>query len=218
MPQGPVNVDVGAVRELIIAGWTGRDQAALEAHIKELEALGVARPHETPAFYPVDASLLTNAASVEVDGRDSTGEVEAVLIAADDGIWVGVGSDHTDRKLEAVSVIGSKRACPKPVSREAWPFREVEPHWDELILRSRAIVNGSTAPYQEGTVSALRNPRELMALYEQRHARKFAPGFAMFCGTLPVTGGLRWADTFVMELEDPVLGRRIAHRYDVRIR
>jgi hypothetical protein len=42
------------------------------------------------------------------------------------------------------------------------------------------------------------------------------PGTAMFCGTLPVTGGIRWADEFVMELEDPVLNRRITHSYVIR--
>ena len=44
---------------------------------------------------------------------------------------------------------------------------------------------------------------------------EFAPGTAMFCGTFGVEGGFRWADTFLMELEDPVLKRRIVHRYDI---
>ena len=37
----------------------------------------------------------------------------------------------------------------------------------------------------------------------------------LFCGTFGVEGGIRWADTFEMELEDPVLKRRIAHSYDI---
>src|SRR5690606_40060913 len=37
----------------------------------------------------------------------------------------------------------------------------------------------------------------------------------MFCGTLAARGGIRPASRFEFEIEDPVLGRRIAHGYDV---
>jgi hypothetical protein len=43
---------------LVAVGWTGRNVAALEAHIKELEAPGVARPRSVPIFYRNAASLL----------------------------------------------------------------------------------------------------------------------------------------------------------------
>ena len=43
----------------MIAGWTGRDQAAVERHIAELAAIGVARPLAVPCFYRVGANLLT---------------------------------------------------------------------------------------------------------------------------------------------------------------
>jgi hypothetical protein len=61
------------VHDLIIAGWTGRDQAALEAHIKELEELGIAPPKRTPVFYRVSASLLTAPPLIQVIGGDSSG-------------------------------------------------------------------------------------------------------------------------------------------------
>jgi hypothetical protein len=38
----------------------------------------------------------------------------------------------------------------------------------------------------------------------------------MFGGTLAAIGGIRPADCFEGELEDPVLGRRISFAYDVR--
>ena len=47
-----------AVRQAIIAGWTGRDREALERHIEELEAIGVKRPASTPIYYRVAASRL----------------------------------------------------------------------------------------------------------------------------------------------------------------
>ena len=38
---------------------------------------------------------------------------------------------------------------------------------------------------------------------------------AMFCGTLPVHGGIRSAGTMTLSLEDPVGGRAIRHEYAV---
>jgi hypothetical protein len=35
----------------------------------------------------------------------------------------------------------------------------------------------------------------------------------MFCGTLPVHGGIRPAESFAYELEDPVLGRSLRASY-----
>ena len=38
----------------------------------------------------------------------------------------------------------------------------------------------------------------------------------MFCGTLSAKGGVRPSDVFEVELDDPVLGRKIQHRYGIR--
>ena len=94
---GVKEIDTGKIRQLIIAGWTGRNQEAVEKHIRELEAIGVRRPKSTPIFYRVSASLLTTDDMIDVLGENSSGEVECVLHAIDGEIFVGVGSDHTDR-------------------------------------------------------------------------------------------------------------------------
>ena len=173
--------------------------------------MGIAPPKTTPIFYRVSASLLTTAPAIQVIGKDSTGEVEFVLFNRDDELWVGVGSDHTDRKAEAIGVTLSKQMCPKVAGEELWPFSEVEPHWDELILRAYAVSDGQRSLYQEGKVSAMRHPRDLIERYGS-----FPPGTAMFGGTFAVIGGFRWAETFSIELEDPRLGRRLKHSYDIR--
>ena len=36
------------IDDLVIAGWTGRDVAALEHHIEELKAIGVQPPSKVP--------------------------------------------------------------------------------------------------------------------------------------------------------------------------
>ncbi len=208
----PVQVPV---RDLVMAGWTGRDQAVLDAHIKELAELGVAPPKRTPIFYRVSASLLTPAKDVQVIGSDSTGEVEFVLIQDFEKLLVSVGSDHTDRKAEAIGIAMSKQMCPKPLASDVWDFSIVEPHWDELILRSYVVEEGKPTIYQEGSVSAILHPRNLMEQYAGDGVRAFPPGTVMFGGTFPVIGGLRWSTEFAMELEDPVLKRTITHSYSI---
>ena len=42
-------------------------------------------------------------------------------------------------------------------------------------------------------------------------------GVGMTCGTVAVIGGIRPAASFEMELDDPVLGRRIRHQYTLDI-
>ena len=210
--EGADEIDI-EVEELVIAGWTGRDAQAVEAHIAELAALGVARPPRVPCFYRVAASLLTDARRIQVAGGETSGEVEFVLFGTAGGMLVGLGSDHTDRKAETHSVTVSKQACAKPVARGVWRFEDVAPHWDSLTLRSWAVAGGERRAYQEGAVGAMRAPEDLVGRY--CGARALPPGAAMFCGTLAVHGGVRPADRFEMALIDPVRGRTIEHGYDI---
>jgi hypothetical protein len=204
------------VNELVVAGWTGRDQAAIVAHVKEMKEWGVSGPTQTPMYYRVAASLLTTAEEIEVIGRDSSGEAEFVLFNVNGEILVGTGSDHTDRKAEAMGITLAKQMCAKVVAGEAWAWRDVEPHWDELVIRSWATIGGERVLYQEGKVTVMRHPQELMELYGERTGLKFGPGFAMYGGTFAAMGGIRWADEFEFAIEDPVMGRRIGHRYRVK--
>lgn len=201
-----------SVEHAVIAGWTGRDQAAVEKHIKELEILGVKRPATTPIFYRVAASRLTTDDSIEVMGSASSGEVEFVLLQWQGRLWIGAGSDHTDREVEAYGVTVSKQMCDKPLAPRFWAFDDVAAHWDKLMLRSYATIAGKRALYQEGSVAAMRHPEDLIARYAKGG---LAEGTLMLCGTLAVHGGIKPAERFEFELEDPVRGRRIHHGYSV---
>lgn len=192
---------------IVIAGWTGRDEAALKKHIMELAEIGVKPPKTTPIFYRVSNTLISYATSIQVSGTDTSGEVEFVLLAKPDGLYVTVGSDHTDRKAETIGVSLSKQLCEKPIAKEAWKYDEVKPHWDRLVLRSWA--DGKL--YQEGPVTAMRSPEDLMS----RHPLK--TGWAMFCGTLAAKGGIRPADVFRMELDDPVRKKKLTHEYRIHV-
>jgi hypothetical protein len=201
------------IDQAVIAGWTGRDPVARDKHIAELEALGITRPATTPIYYRVSARRLTQEDSIEVCGIDSSGEVEFVLIGWQGRIFVGLGSDHTDRKVESYGVTVSKQMCDKPVAPVLWDFEEVAAHWDSLILRSYAWIKGKRELYQEGTLDAMLPVGELI---KRGFADgKLPDGCAMFGGTFAAKCGIRPADRFEYELEDPVMKRTIRHAYDV---
>jgi len=201
------------IKHLVIAGWTGRDVAALDHHIEELKAIGVQPPARVPIYYRAAAQMLTQADSIQVLGDDSTGEVEPVLIGAADRLWVTVGADHTDRKVESYGIAISKQMCAKPIGRTAWRFEEVEPHWDRLMLRSFIQEDGKRVLYQEGPLARIRDPRELIFGWQDN--KRLPMGVVMFCGTMPAIGAIRPSHRFEMELDDPVLGRKISHSYEI---
>lgn len=204
-----------SITHAVIAGWTGRDAAAVEHHIKELEALGVKRPATVPIFYQVSAARLTTASSIEVPGNESSGEVEYVLVQHNGRLHVGCGSDHTERKVEAFSVTVSKQMCEKPIAPALWLFDDVKSHWDRLILRSYIIEEGRRVLYQEGAVTTMRDPEELIARYT--NGQRLAEGTVLFCGTSSAKGGVRPARRFEFELEDPVSGLKLEHGYDIEV-
>jgi hypothetical protein len=212
--KGGVEEVAVEVQDLVIAGWTGRDVAALNHHIEELKAIGVQPPSSVPLYYRASADLLTQADNIQVVGADTSGEVEPVLVGAPDRLWVTVGSDHTDRKAESFSVAVAKQVCAKAVGRAAWRFEEVEPHWDRLMLRSFVHEGGKRVLYQEGALARIRGPRDLIVGWQGN--KRLPVGVAMFCGTLPCVGSIRPSERFDMELEDPVLGRTLTHSYHVQ--
>ena len=205
----PVQIEVD---RLVIAGWTGRDAHAIEHHIGELEAIGVPRPSAVPLFYRVAANQLSQAETVQVVGEGTSGEVEPFLFFHAGEFFVSIASDHTDRALETHSVALSKQICVKPVARTAWRLAEVLDHWDTLVLRSWIEEDGESRLYQEGLLSALRPPADLLARYGAGNPPP-AEGFAMTCGTVGAIGGIRPSASFRMELGDPRLGRSISHAY-----
>jgi hypothetical protein len=210
---GESRTETLAIRHAVIAGWTGRDKVALEKHIVELEELGVARPASTPIYYRVAAARFTTAEEIESTGPESSGEVEFMILQAGGRRWLGVGSDHTDRMVETYGITVSKQMCDKPVAADLWALDEVLPHWDSLLIRSYAVIDGARVLYQQGSVAAMLPPEEIIAGYEPG----FSEGTAMFCGTLAAIGGIRPAARFEFEIEDPVLGRIIRHGYDVTV-
>lgn len=196
-----------AIDTLIVAGWTGRDRAAVERHIAELAELGVPRPSSVPVFYRVPAARLTTTARIQSTAA-SSGEVEPVLLRHDGRLWVGVGSDHTDRDVETYGVAVAKQLCEKPIAREFWPYEDLVGGWDQLVISS--WIDDDTQ-YQDGSLAGLMHPDQLLAIASP----PLADGTLMFCGTLAAIGGIRPATLFRYELKDPATGRRVSSGYEV---
>ena len=195
-PEGPLTVEPVACT---VAGWTGRDEAAVRHHIEELERIGVPAPSRTPLPYIVSPALLTQADTIHCVGAETSGEAEPAIVSADGRLWLTLASDHTDRALETHSVALSKQICAKPIAREAWRLDEiVEP--DALTLRSW-IVNeaGRETLYQDGTLASIL-PLDTVL---DAAAPDTDGDWVMLCGTLPAIGGVRPALAMRFELNDP---------------
>jgi hypothetical protein len=82
-----------------------------------------------------------------------------------------------------------------------------------LVLPSWAWNKGKRELYQEGTLDAMLPVKELLA--KGFEGGKLPDGCVMFGGTFAAKGGIRPAERFEFELEDPVLKRTIRHAYDI---
>jgi 4-hydroxyphenylacetate 3-monooxygenase len=185
---------------LLVIGYAGRDEAAVRHHIDELAAIGIAPPPRVPMVYHLAAGLLTSATPLPSPGPRTSGEVEPVLVRAAGAWYLAVGSDHTDRELEAVDVRDSKAACPKPVSGSAIRLHvdpaagDLDTAWDAIEVAS--AIDGHA--YQRGRLSALRVPSDLIA-----RATAEAPDgdLVVFCGTVPlIDGAFRYGETFAASM------------------
>jgi hypothetical protein len=205
------DINLGAPR-LIIAGYTGRDAAAVAAHIDELAAIGIPPPASVPAFFELDPSLVTSDPVVTMSGSNTSGEVEPVLIRHKGRHYLGVGSDHTDRDVERTDIAASKAACPKPVSHQiiALPDDLAALNWDAIEVESD--VDGE--PYQRGTLAVLRTPTDLLSRMTSTLG-DLGDDVVIFCGTVPLlTGAFRAGRRWRLQLQLDS-NTSLTHAYEV---
>jgi hypothetical protein len=202
------------IEEVLLAGYTGRDQAGVMAHIRELETLGVAPPPRVPMVYVAPPELLSTGNRIDVRAPHTSGEVEFFLVPRQDGLLVGVGSDHTDRDAEAVDVAQSKRLCPKVLSRQVWRHADIADHWDQLEISAWVTCKGERTLYQHGTLGEFLSVDALLEEIRRAGHTNLA-GRLIFGGTLAVAGGFVYSDRFECRLHDPVLDRRLTCDYTI---
>ena len=198
---------------LFCDGYTGRDQDAVMRHVKELEEdLGVPAPSSVPTCYPMAARLaLQEPGEIEVYGARTSGEIEPVLaVQGGRPRYLLVGSDHTDRGMEAYSIPLAKNVAPKILSTEAWAVDEVLDRWDELELRSWS--DGEL--YQEAPLALMLPLERLLAAVPADRLRD--PSVIMG-GTIPTVAGFRFGTRFEGSLSDRRSGRELRIAYGVRV-
>ncbi len=204
-------------RRLLLAGFTARNQEAAMKHVEELKSHGVAAPDKIPAYYPVPRGLVTTDEEIEVLGSTTSGEVEVVFLFQGGNIYVGVGSDHTDRELEKASIAKSKIMCPKIISKELWNYEEIKGGWDGIILRSWIGETGQRKLYQEGSLSDFLPSEELIRQATKKVRDSDVEGMVLFLGTIPtLEKSLLFSSAFEGELADASLGRSLGFRYTIR--
>jgi len=205
-----------SVARIINGGYVGRNQDEVQRHIEELAEKGVPAPKTTPILIPVFRHLLTSAADIEVFGHETSGEAEYVLFVKDENeIYVGVGSDHTDRHLEETDISRSKQICPNIIGSDVWLLNDVLPHWDDLILRSDVLKNGKKMPYQEGLLKLILSPGDLID-FVRSTIQGPLKNTIIFSGTLAtLTGEFVFEEQFSAELVDRVLDRRLKLTYKI---
>jgi hypothetical protein len=200
----------------VLCGYTGRDQTAVRQHIEELAKEGVDPPPSVPAFYPKAPWGLTCADAIQVEGRETSGEVEFFLLIAQRTIYAGVASDHTDRNLERINIRKSKQTCPAILSSRLWNYEEVKSVWDQVHIRSWAYKDGHKFLYQDSTLGSILPPEDLIRQVQQRVSSTL-DGIAIFSGTPPLASGeMIFADRFEGELIDAHFDRRITIGYSIK--
>lgn len=206
------------IDRVINAGYSGRDEADVQAHIDELlkDDIIAEEPDRVPATYQLSTyALLANPGRIQVVGEDTAGEAEYALLVTGDETYVAAASDHTDRAIEKHGVQKSKQIAPDVISTDAWRLSDVRDHWDDIQLRAHNTVDGEREPYQDSALVELLSPADLLDEVGERYDGSLS-GTAILSGTVPTVGEeLTAGDRFEVELHDPVRDRTVGVAYAI---
>lgn len=195
-------------------GYAGRNMEKTMEHIKELEEqLGVPAPKKIPTIFQCGNYVLTQERDLHFIGEKTCGEVEYVMVVTDGKLYIGLGSDHTDRELESLSVPKAKQICAKPIGTELWDYDELKEHWETIKLYSYQTIDEEEFLYQQGTLADIMDPSMILKELEERVGG--ITDAVIYSGTVPLTGGFCYGTNFRCEMADEVLGRKLSLNYNV---
>ncbi len=200
-------------------GFTMRDAAKMQAHLDEVVKAGVPAPkvEKPPLILPISDWALTTDTEVSAQQDRTSGEVEIVTIVRGGELFVGVGSDHTDRTLEATDIPWSKQVCANVLAPVVWPWADLTDHWDRVLLQSDVTVDGRVIPYQRANVAEFWTPEEMVRSLEGR-IEPPKGDYLLFSGTVvPLDHTLNFADTWTIRMINPVRRQTIEHTYRVPV-
>lgn len=197
------------------AGYTGRDQQSVQAHIAELAEQGIGAPGTVPTLFSVPSYMNLQTDSVQVGHPRTSGEVEWALIHGGDEHpdLLTVASDHTDRVLEAHDMTSAKQIAPNVLADRAWRLEDLSSDLDDIVMRSRVRHDGRWTLLQEGTIGDLISPLE----WKERltESGRLQSGVVILGGTLPmIEPDHQFADRWEVSLQRPN-GDTISRSYDI---
>jgi hypothetical protein len=200
--------------KILVIGYAGRNMEKTMEHIKELEEqLGVPAPKNIPTIFECSLEMLTQEKDVKFIGNQTSGEIEYIIVRANGNTFIGLGSDHTDRKLESVSVPKSKQVCPKPIGNKLWDYNDIKEHWDQIKLVSCQIIDGEEVKYQDGTLADILPVEKI--LEELRERVGDVENSVIYSGTVPLLNGFMYGDNFKCMMIDEVLNRSLTLEYNI---
>ncbi len=202
------------IKNLMVVGFSGKDVEKTMEHIHELEKEGVKCPSEVPVPYQCDPQIVTRKEIIDVIGPKTSGEAEYLILCHEGKFYIGIGSDHTDREMEAVSIHKSKQVCLKPCSVEFWDYEEVKDHLPQLRLISTQVVDGKEIDYQNGVAGDLL-PFDVIIEKVQKEVP--LEDCLIYTGTVPLLNGFRFGEQFSARLVDDQLGRELSLTYKIHV-
>lgn len=199
-------------KRLYCLAYAGRTKEAREAHAQDVSA---SLEEPSLGFIPVSAMLITQDEAIEVMGGLTAGEVEFVLFVSEGEIFVTVGSDHADRRLEMLESDLAKQVCAKPIARQAWKYNEVSANWDRLQMKAETFSGGEWHISQQACVDVLLHPDDILKEIKARNL-PLEDGSVYYCGTFAMEGGQFWyGDKYRVTLSGPNSDVAISHEYDI---
>jgi len=185
--------------------------------MEELRKSGINVGHEFPIFWPKTPDRVTTSSRFEVLPKTvSSGEVEFALLVDKGTIYVGIGSDHTDRGIQKTDLVAAKEIYYNVLASKVWLYEEVKEYWDELVMRSWVKEDGKRELYQEGKLVEILKPETILEEVKLCVGNNLN-GLVVFSGTFPtLSGKLSYSSYFEVELRDDRAGRTIHHIYQAK--
>jgi len=153
---------------------------------------------EQTAAVPIDR--ITTNVKIQVIGSDTVPDASIVLVGAGAGTLLSIASNHGNHN-EPIN----RLSCAKPLSRQAWRLSDIADHVAELVVRTFIINEAGNELIQEGMIGD----------FFGTVTTDIPLGNAQFLTGLNLDMK-NHASNFKVEIEDPVLSRKLVFQYWVQ--